>query len=164
MRTSLWAGGLLYTCIIFFCAVVKHFALLECTFLVRFVSVNNPILFIYVESNLPQIINVEKPLDLFNVVYGYTWVKIALPAMTSLGSSKSQNVNRSTWFHLSNIDGLVNSVYIYLFYKLLLEKQIKTYLSHQTLLFTIKQHLSICKITGILYLPIGCNGTKDLGL
>ncbi len=52
----------MYTCIIFFHAVVKQFALL-----VRFVSVNNPILFISVQSNLPQIINAEKPEDLFNV-------------------------------------------------------------------------------------------------
>ncbi len=37
-----------------------------------------------------------------------------------------QNVNRSTRSDLSNIDDLVNSVAIYIFYKLLLEQQIKT--------------------------------------
>ncbi len=58
----------MYSCIIFFQAVVIHFVWLECTFLVRFVSVNNPILFISVQSNLLQIINSEKPVDLFYVV------------------------------------------------------------------------------------------------
>ncbi len=55
------------SCIILFHDVVKHFALLKCIFLVRFVSVNNPILFIS-EFNLPQIISTKKPVDLFNVV------------------------------------------------------------------------------------------------
>ncbi len=41
-------------------------------------------------------------------------------------SSKPQNVKRSTWSGLSNIDDQVNSVAIYMFYKLLLEQQIKT--------------------------------------
>ncbi len=76
--------------------------------------------------------------------------------MASLRSSKPQNVNRSTWCILSNIDGLVNNVAIYIFYKLLLEQQIKTYFSHQTLLFTIKQHLRIGKITSLRKLFPAC--------
>ncbi len=113
------------SCIILFHTVVKHFALSECTFFMRIVSLNNPILFISVQSSLPQIIKAEKPVDLFNVVYGYRWVKITLPTMTSLRSSKPQKANKSTWSDLSNIDGLVNSVAIYIFYKLLLEYQQK---------------------------------------
>ncbi len=49
--------------------------------------------------------------------------------MTSLRSSKPQNVYRGTWSDLSNIDGSVNSVRN-IVYKLLLEQQIKTNIFH----------------------------------
>ncbi len=41
---------------------------LKCTSLVSFVSINYHILFISVQSNLPQIINTKKPLDLFHIL------------------------------------------------------------------------------------------------
>ncbi len=50
--------------------------------------------------------------------------------MVSLRSAKHQNVNRSTWPDLSNINGYVNSVVIDIFYKLQLEQQIKTHIFH----------------------------------
>ncbi len=71
--------------------------------------------------------------------------------MTSLRSAKPQNVNRITWPDLSNIDGYVNSVVMNIFFlQITVGTTIKNkYLLHQTLFFTIKQHLRNGRFTSL---------------